>query len=292
MTMISIKNYSVLIVLSLAALFISACGEEEIELNLKNTQTRLVVDGLITTDTMAHCVKLSLSGDYFHNKALPKVSGAMVQLSDGVETIVLTESPDAPGNYFTPKNYFGKENHLYQLEISEVNAPGIKSSDVFSAESFLNPIVAVDYISIEYLDIWKLWKVLLYTQDPANYTNYYLFKVYRNGVLVTDKYSKMSVVDDKFFDGNYADGVWIAALNTEEETENILPGDTISVESFMIDKAYYDFVFAAQIETSMKNPIFSGPPANVPGNISNGALGIFAACSVYRNSVVNPVGGQ
>jgi hypothetical protein len=287
MTMVIMKKYSLLMLLPIASLFITACGEEEIELNLKSTKTHLVVDGIITTDTMAHCVKLTLSGDYFYNKPLPRVSGAVVQLSDGVETIVLTESTDAPGCYFTPDDYFGKENHLYQLEVSGVNAPGIKSSDVFSAESFLNPLLPVDYISVEYLGVWKLWKVLLYMQDSANYTNYYLFKVFRNGLLVTDKYSKMSVVDDKFFDGNYANGVWIAALDATKEAENILPGDTISVETYMIDKAYYDFIFAAQIETTMKNPIFSGPPANVPSNISNGALGSFAACAVYRNSVIN-----
>ena len=278
--------------LPISLLFMIGCGEEEIELNLKSAQTRLVVDGIITTDTMAHCVKLNLSGDYFYNKALPTVSGAVVTLSDGVETIVLTESPNAPGCYFTPVDYFGKENHLYKLEVSGVNGPGIYSNDVFTAESYLNPIVPVDYVSVEYMSMWKLWKVLLYTQDPEDYTNFYLFKVFRNGKLITDKYSKMSVVEDKFFDGNYADGVWIAALDAEEETENLLPGDTISVETYMIDKAYHDFVFAAQIETTMKNPIFSGPPANVPGNISNGALGIFAACSIYRSSVINTASRQ
>jgi hypothetical protein len=102
----------------------------------------------------------------------------------------------------------------------------------------------------------------------------------------------MSIVEDEFFDGNYANGVWIASLFTEEETENLLPGDTVSVETYMIDKAYYDFIFAAQIETTMKNPIFSGPPANVPSNISNGALGSFAACAVYRNSVINTASAE
>lgn len=274
------------------ALLLTACGEEEIELNLKSSQTKLVVDGVITTDTMAHFIKLSLSGDYFYNKPLPKVSGAIVRLSDGLESIVLTESVDNPGYYLTPDDYFGKQSHLYSLEISNVNAPAIKSSDVFTAQSFLNPLVPVDYIAIDYHKIWKLWKVLLYCQDPADYKNYYLFKVYRNGVLITDRYSTMSVVDDKFFDGNYAEGVWIAALDAEKEKEDLLPGDIIDVESFMIDKAYYDFLVAAQTETRPKDPLFSGAPANVPGNISNGALGVFAACAVSRNTVVNEFSRQ
>lgn len=266
---------------------VNACGEEEIDLKLKSSQTRLVVDGLITTDTTAHCVRLTLSGDYFHNKPLPTVSGAIVTLSDGHETIVLSESADKPGCYLTPDDYYGKQQHWYKLEITGINMAGIKNSDVFTAESYLNPMVPVDSIAIDYHKIWKLWKVLLYCQDPGDFVNYYLFRVYRNQKLVTDNYSEMSVVEDRFFDGNYAEGVWIASLNAEKVDEDLQPGDVIMVESLMIDRAFYDFVYAAQIETRPKDPIFSGPPANVPGNISNGAMGIFAACSVYRNTIVN-----
>lgn len=59
-------------------------------------------------------------------------------------------------------------------------------------------------------------------------------------------------------------------------------GDVIKVECYMIDRNYFKFIEAVQIETSPRAPIFSGAPAKVPGNISNGALGIFAATSVAR----------
>lgn len=275
------------VLLYLCALLLNSCGEEEIDLKLKSSQTRLVVDGLITTDTMAHCVRLSLSGDYFCNQPLPAVSGALVTLSDGQETITLDESNEIPGCYYTPEDYFGKQNHLYTLEISGISMAGINPADRFTAQSYLSPLVLVDSVAIDYHKIWNLWKILLYCSDPKDYSNYYLFKVYRNDQLITDKYSEMTVVEDRFFDGNDAQGVWIFGLDAEDETENLQPGDVIMVESLMIDKAYYDYVYAAQIETLPKDPIFSGDPANVPGNISNGALGIFAACAITRNTIVN-----
>lgn len=272
----------------ICALLLNSCGEEEIDLKLKSSQTRLVVDGLVTTDTMAHCVRLSLSGDYFFNQPLPAVSGALVTLTDGQETITLDESDEIPGCYYTPDDYFGKQNHLYTLEISGVNIAGINPADQFTAQSYLNPLILVDSLAIDYDKLWDEWQILLYCLDPKDYSNYYLFKAYRNGRLITDKYSEMSVVEDRFFDGNYADGVCIAEFEADTYDGNLQPGDVILIESLMIDKAYYDYVYAAQIETLPKDPVFSGDPANVPGNISNGALGIFAACAITRNTIVNP----
>ena len=45
---------------------------------------------------------------------------------------------------------------------------------------------------------------------------------------------------------------------------------------------YYYFIDAVNEETGIQVPLFSGPPANVPSNISNGAKGFFR---VYSTSV-------
>lgn len=264
----------------------SACGEEEIELELKGSTTRLVVDGLVTTDTMAHKVRLSLSGDYFHNQPLPGVSGALVRLSDGLASIDLQELAEEPGTYTTPSNYYGKPDHWYTLRISGVDAAGIDPREIFEAQSFIAPLVTPDSIAMEYDRFWELWKILLYCQDPAEVENYYLFHTYLNEKLITDRYAKVSIIDDEFFNGNYANGVWIADLDTREEDQRPKAGDVIKVACYMIDHNYFKYIEAAQIETTPRAPLFSGAPANVPGNISNGALGIFSAASVSRISTV------
>lgn len=272
--------------LLLTQLILIACGEEEIELELKGSATRLVVDGLLTTDTMAHKVRLSLSGDYFYNQPLPGVSGALVSLSDGQSTITLQELAEEPGTYLTPPDYYGRQNSWYTLSISGVDAGGIDPRENFEAQSFIAPLVEPDSIAMEYDRFWELWKILLYCQDPAEVENYYLFHTYLNEKLITDRYAKVSIIDDEFFNGNYANGVWIADLDTREEDQRPKAGDVIKVACYMIDHDYFKFIEAVQIETSPRAPIFSGAPANVPGNISNGALGIFAAASVSRISMV------
>ena len=49
-----------------------------------------------------------------------------------------------------------------------------------------------------------------------------------------------------------------------------------------IGSGYANFIWEAQAEVQGSNPLFSGPPANVKGNIDNGAIGFFAAYSVSR----------
>ena len=52
-----------------------------------------------------------------------------------------------------------------------------------------------------------------------------------------------------------------------------------------ITKEYYNFVQEVQI-AGFNIPLFTGPPANVVGNIDNGAIGFFAAYSVTRAKCV------
>jgi hypothetical protein len=51
-----------------------------------------------------------------------------------------------------------------------------------------------------------------------------------------------------------------------------------------ISKAYYDFLTALMIETVWRGTPWDGPPANIPGNISNGGKGFFRASAVTRKS--------
>ncbi|ASB50880.1 DUF4249 domain-containing protein [Alkalitalea saponilacus] len=266
-------------------LLFSSC-EEEIHLNLKSDAPRLVVDGIITTDTMAHRVRLTTSGSYFENKPMPGVSGASVSISDGYETIYLEESADSPGDYFTPENYYGRQNHLYTLTITNAEVDGRGGEVVYSASSFLPPIVPMDSIRVDYFSLWDIWRVFLYGQDPPDVKNFYWFRLKINDWWHSSEYKYSAFSDDTFFDGNYADGVWLFWFNSEDEY-NLVPGDELMVEVWMVDEPFFEFIRGAYIETEYRSPIFSGPPANVPGNISNGALGIFSASSVVRLYTTN-----
>jgi hypothetical protein len=65
-------------------------------------------------------------------------------------------------------------------------------------------------------------------------------------------------------------------------------GDEVIVEYNRVEKGYYNFIEQAQHVKNGENPMFGGPPSNIQGNISNGAVGYFAAYSPARLKAVAP----
>ena len=268
------------------AIFMWQCTER-IEVEVDNTYTRLVVEGYVTTDTTAHTVKLSLSGDYFANKPADRISNAVVMIDDGEELVELTESETEPGLYLTDRDYYGVPGRTYTLLISQVDVDGDGVNEEYTAESILHPVAPMDSIGLELLESphFKIYQVLVYAWDPPE-TNWYAFRVYRNNTLLTDTLNELVVQNDEFFNGNYTYGIPSQFLDQEEEGEALAVGDTVIFELNGITEEYYQHIVEAQSEVFYQTPMFSGPPANITSNISNGALGFFTAYSIERASTV------
>lgn len=265
---------------------LSRCTER-IEVEVDSSYTRLVVEGYLSTDTTQHLVRLTRSGDYFYNKPAQPVSGAIVSISDGDNFAVLTESIKNPGSYLTDPSYYGVPGKIYTLNISQVDIDNNGEAEEYTASSELRPVGSVDSIQLENISghDFSIYEILVYAWDPP-VKNFYAFRVLRNGNLITDSLREMIVQDDIFFNGNYAYGIPSQFLDQSEKDEIIYPGDTITLEINGITEDYYNFILEAQSEIFYQTPVFSGPPANISSNISNGALGYFTAWSVARRSVI------
>ncbi|HRY33485.1 MAG TPA: DUF4249 domain-containing protein [Bacteroidales bacterium] len=269
----------------LAAVFMlsmTACTER-IELELDSTFTRLVVDGAITTDTTAHCVRLTKSTDFYYSGKPPAVSGAQVSISDGEQVFVLTEDSLEAGLYKTTAGVFGIAGRNYRLRIDLAEA--INGQSRYEAECMLPQVEALDSIKVVYQPAWEAWIVQCYALDPPT-VNYYMFHIYKNGILMTDTIDKVIATDDVLFNGSYTNGVVIGFLQKEYPREIVNPGDVITARIAGITREYLEFIWAVQIETGYKNPLISGPPANIRGNIKNGGIGFFAAYSTRFASCV------
>ena len=259
---------------------------EPIDLDLNSTARRLVVEGFINSDTTQQHIRLTLSGDYFDNQSMPPVTGATVKLSTDEEELVLEEMAEFPGYYFTPANFYGKPGKTYHLSINSVDVNNDGETETYTAQSYMPPLLQGDSIQIGYEKTWEMWKVLLFAKDPQETENFYMFRLLINNKLWTNSLSSTEIADDAMFDGNDINGVWVFGLDTKED-ENIYKKDTLTLEMCFIDETFFEYMKAIDEETEPKTPLFSGAPANVPGNISNNALGIFAAYSVDRLSTIN-----
>ncbi|MCD4730475.1 MAG: DUF4249 domain-containing protein [Bacteroidales bacterium] len=274
-------KYSAFIILFV--LFITSCTEK-IDIDLDTTYQRFIVEGTITTDTMKHGVKLSKSIDYYNIEQPPTLSNAIVTIDDGFNEITLEENQQNPGYYETDENYFWVVGRTYKLEIELQEE--INGHSSFSASSELKPVAPIDSIMVVYIEKWEVWELKIYALDPPS-EDFYSFEVIKNGIEMTDTVTKRGISDDRYFNGNYTFGISVYYFNSRYEPEVVNPGDTITLRMGGITKDYYNFLVELMDQTfEYRNPMFSGPPANIRTNISNEGLGFFTAYSTSYSSTI------
>ncbi len=274
--------------IALLAIVIAACTEK-IDVKLDTTYTRVVVDGSIGADTGNYRIILSKSADYFSNEPVPMVVNASVSITDGTSTFKLNETEEGvSGIYETTPDFAGIAGKTYTLQVKLAEA--IAGVTNVEATCYLPTVTHLDSISTTFQSDWGpdgIWTIRLYAQEPGNEVNYYLFNFYKNGKMMTDSITKKVVSDDLFYNGSYMNGVDVIYINNKNKWETLMPGDTITLQMSGITKEYFDFVNQVQ-QAGYSIPFFSGPPANVEGNVTNGGIGFFTAfSSSYATTVVN-----
>ncbi len=263
---------------------------DQIDVELESAGARLVVEGAVTTDSVRHRVLLSVTSDYFSNKPPAGLSGATVELSFGEVTLLLGESEQEPGLYETPDAFRGIPGTSYQLDISDVDIG--KDGQFKEYRAITTMPVGSELHSIELMHystpVLAGYVVFMYANHPPGQSDWFGFRLIKNGELLTDSLSKYRVMTDDLFDDGYFPGLPVGFMSDDDPRQALHPGDTVTLELNCIEQTYFDFISGAQLEIAGNYPLFSGPPANIPSNISNGAFGIFTAYQVLRTSVVLP----
>jgi len=286
----SIRSAYLLCTGLVAILITSSACTERFDIELDSTYQRLVVEGSITTDSIRHSVTLSLTGDYFSNRPSSRVQHAVVELVTGEDTIQLPESVSDPGRYETPSALRGEPGTTYELIISGLDINQDGEQERYHSTSRMPGGPELESIELRYYEtpVASGYTVLMYASHPVDQRDWFGFKLMKNSDLLTDSLVKYSVLSDDIFDSGYFPGLPVGFFNDDDPREALHPGDTITFELNCIDEAYYNFVTDAQLEIAGNYPLFSGPPANIPSNIDNGAEGIFTAYSIQRLSLILP----
>jgi len=277
------------IIALLLVTLLTACTTD-IELNLKGAAPELVVEGTITTDTLAHNISLKKTADYFSNNAAEVISGANVTLCDGLNTITLAETDLKKGNYQTPVNYFGVVGRTYTLTIDNVDVNGDGVIERYTASCPIGTKVPIDSIDVKKARLFQsdMWALKAWLQDPVDETNYYLVRNYLNDKLVSDSIPEWGVTEDEMFNGKYLNEETMMFFSSTKTDEKLVKGDKVTLEGCSITKDYMAYIQEVQIEDRGRNPLFGGQPANIRTNIKqvlpvdgkNSPHGYFAAYSV------------
>ncbi len=269
----------ILVLVSLVALF-SACTEK-IDINLDESSSKVVIEGSITNELKEHKVRVTRSIGYLDEHHTPEIQGTRVYLSDGTEEIQLTEV--SQGVFKTIPAMAGICGKTYTLRV-------VVDAEEYTAISTLRQVVPMDSIKVSKapmpLDPNQIWlegktyyNLGPFMQEPADQVNYYLFEAYKNGSIVNDTLTKKRFYDDIVVNGSYIHGMNVIQADAQ-------PGDQVNLTLYSINKDFYDFLVALY-QSSLTGSPFSGTPANVQTNFSNGACGFFwtGAMSEVQGSV-------
>ncbi len=266
------------ILILLSAIMLSAC-RENIDFESETEQERIVVEGEITNVKRKHLIKITKTTSFFEQEAAPVVENANVEVSDGVNSYLCIE--ENPGEYYTPDMAF-PENKAYTLSI---DFEGV----VYTGTDFMNRVIEIDtVITFEEDDfdfdegmVRPYANVVMFGQEPKGLGDYYLWKyqvkkpdtAYKD---MTPTYKDWSFASDEFVDGNNPADGW--PIFERIEPKEIVPNSVVRLQIFGISKAYYEYLDALG-KAVFRGGLFDGPPANVPTNMDNGALGFFVAAS-------------
>lgn len=270
------KHTQNIFLLFLGILLFTAC-QDVIEVDLNEGETLLVVEGLITDQAIPDTVTLSLTASYFANQQTPRVTGALVEITDDLgNTDILQEVSE--GNYIT-QNLVKEVGRTYTLRVVvegeeytaqtkiKANAPGVDSL-VYRYDPDIESESNQDK---------RFYTIYYYGPEKEGTGDFYRLKVYRDGAFLNQP-EDLIFANDEFVEGNYLDGLDLSDAFASEET--------VKVEVLSIPEDMYYF-FVELSEQIVSGGLFATPVANIRTNIvssnpnpSRRAVGYFGGASI------------
>lgn len=266
------KKESLLLVISLVSLFLFDGCQKVIDIDLNDAAPRIVIEGVINDRRGPYAVSITKSGSYFNEPVLPSVSGAKVMISDNTG-ITDTLREMSPGLYVTSR-IRGIPGRTYTLKVTSENLEYTGTSTMYSRVNIdslklvKSNIEHFDFANNNQNDLGM--EIHCYFQDPPE-KNFYRVRVFKNDSINTQNY--------RLYDDQYTNG-----RATELRVARAEKGADYRVELMSIDKATYNYYRTLE-DLLYTNPFFGSTPANPNNNLSNGALGYFAAYALSVKTI-------
>ena len=269
---------NILIILSLTGLVFYSCEETTI-IDVDQAPSRVVIDAILTDRPDDQRVKITRSLDFYAQGFSPALSNASVTVSDDLGTTFnFIESEDEPGLYLPAIPFLGVVGRTYTLQVD------VDGSTYISTETMMS-VTPIDSLNSQ-LNMdeqedpespGRIYEVLMYTVEPQDEENFYLFKFYRNGDIQNENGEDITVTND---------------VGVDEEIQGIEAplfyalNDTATVEMYSLTRR--SFIYWSDVANLVFSDggVFSPLPANPRSNIEGGALGIFQVSSVSTESIV------
>jgi hypothetical protein len=234
--------------------------EEVIQLDLKKSEPRTVIEASINATLRTCNVQVTKSLGFYQTDSVLNIEGAMVQLISSSSAAICL-SPVGPGMY-SAGNLTIIPGEVLRISVT------ISADEQYSAETkvprpvFLDSLKVVPGIADPRLFGKVVYNISPKWKDPGGAANYYRFKITHNGI---PHVGMSTITDDVTFDGMDIDyPLYWFAFDLK---------DTVRLEFQSMDSLSYRYYEQVNV---MSLPSFvSATPYNPIGNFDNGALGFF-----------------
>lgn len=249
-------------------LLFQGCEEESGWAPGTGGSVKIVVEACITNEFKTQQVKLTQT-TLSPNDNPEGVSSAQVIVSTADSVYLFKEDSTRPGIYLSEKKFSGKAGEEYSLFIS-------KGDSIISAKATMPPV--------------SDFRFLTYSPTGENGN----FKI----TWVAETYSNWEPAMYEIIIGQPDDSpvklyyYTLPSLDIHqvfppqmEETE-FKKGTVITERKYSLSPEHAAYIRALLAETGFSGGFYTTMPANVPTNLSNGALGFFSASEVIEKTMV------
>jgi len=251
--------------------------EEVVDINLDYAEPAFVVEAIISKDVVCS-VQLTRTSEYFSPEEAEFVEDAVITISDGnlSEELIYKGKGNYKGSSVT-----GKEGSTYEIQIKQAG----KTYRGISSMPEKAEILSIHYSMSTEVSILNPFGDTFYTISSSFFDdpwieNYYMMTFVAQGELIEERFFLMteSTANGGSFDNtgniiNFAESIFY-------------PGGEVEVRLYTIDKQVYDYYVQLDDILFWKRRYIPPVPYNPKSNISNGALGCFAAWTFDSRKVI------
>lgn len=260
-----------------ALLLLATACEEVIDIDLRYADPVLVVEGVIYRDSVCN-VRLTRTAPYFSTLEEEIVTDAEIRISDGSSSELLTYTENG---YYRGSSITGAVGITYEIEIQYEGETyrGISAmpdlTDIFS--TIYNKSTQVSILNPEGQTVFTITSRFY---DNPSADNYYMICYRSHGKLIEERFFMLT-----------EDGANGGSFNKENDmisfSESIFyDGGVVDVQLFTMDEPVFDYFTQLDDIMFWKRRYIPPVPYNPQSNISNGALGYFAAMCYDSETLV------
>lgn len=259
-----------ILLLAIIYIFCLSC-EKKIDWQLKNNDTQIVVDALLTNEQKTQSIYLYYTHNQL-NEEIQKISDALIILKSSKGEYHFTEQ--APGEYTHPPMPIPADS-LFQLTVL-IN--GIADT----AYAKMGATTKLAYLSVTKASITdSLYHCSLDNQNITAMTeiNY----DWSNNTYYTNSYGAPYAKEYRYKLNN----IDVASLFPADMNPILFPvGTKIIRRQFGLSDYYAEYLRSMLLETNWRGGIFDMEPANTLTNFKHGTLGCFAICEVISDTTI------